>query len=272
MPRTIPTDWNPDTEELDVREKYIKATNGLGLNILEWQKFRYVIVSGTTASKINWKGNPVKADVEEAYLDMGKSHFEAICAFGSTKVSLNSMSYDGNALEFKKNVSDFYFHALRLLDNIARIIYISKHPESSSQTGSDNTTPLRRTYSWGTLRGSSDSRHFREFRTLIKDEGLEEIRRIRNALAHSWQPPVNQYSNPNRIDWPLAIRKETDFYWPHDEYERTKLEAEYTEWKPIVEMMTEDFERLKHLQNAAFQLLQTAVGKFEERHNIEFIS
>lgn len=116
---------------------------------------------------MNWSG-PRRAEVEESFLEVGKSHHEVICSLLYMQLCLND-AVETNRAQFKQNVKQFYFHAGCLLDNLARLIYILCEPNSDAAnrtyrvwpptrngralTPTTVTVRQRRYIDWGSLRG-----------------------------------------------------------------------------------------------------------------------
>ena len=144
----IPADFNARTQQLDVNETFIR--DELNLQIENWARFRHTINIGNDASNLH-SVQPVSGDIQEAYRELGKSHYEVITSLGCIKLSLEEIKKCPllHRLQFKKSVKDFYFHSGCLLDNLARLIYIIN--DANSATATNRRGFIRHWVDWGSL-------------------------------------------------------------------------------------------------------------------------
>lgn len=273
--RRIPAKYDFVQEGLSPTELHARS---LGLNIENWQKFRYRINTGTNTTMMHWTGAPNR-DVEESYLELGKSHHEVICSLTYMKMCLDQ-AVEADPVELKRNVKQFYFHAGCLLDNLARLIFIMCDRNSHAATRSigysapiqggratKTTTPVRKRHyiDWGSLRGCWNNSDYVDYKYWLIKGHLDEIINVRNCLTHSWQPPMILSEGVN--EWPCAIRTKRDFLWPYDITEASRLKREYKKWGSIRTMMQTDMSYLENMQSRVFRTLPKSFQAYETRQS-----
>lgn len=264
MPRPIPHGFNAHTATLDANEQYIRDV--LRLQILNWARFRHTIHIGNDPNNLH-SNVPISQEVKETYIEFAKSHYEVITALGCVNLSMRStprsLRLPLQLLMFKKSVRDFYFHVGRLLDNLARLIYIINDPQSATEMKriyGGTHIPMRHWIDWGSLRD------YTGYVRLKKSRHLREIINMRNVLTHSWTIPV-------RLDrgmvpyWPLALRRKRDPLWPYAEL--AVMLRLYRTWDAVPRMMRSDFEFIEDFQNEVFGKLVRDVRKFERNTGVE---
>ena len=87
MARKIPVDFDVRTIDLDPNESRIR--DEFRLDITNWVKFRHTINIGIHATVLSSPTRPIPNHVEQAYIELGKSHSEVITSLGSAKLSLD---------------------------------------------------------------------------------------------------------------------------------------------------------------------------------------
>ncbi|MFA6557680.1 MAG: hypothetical protein WCT03_14785 [Candidatus Obscuribacterales bacterium] len=246
--------------------------------MLEWQKFRYVVNSAANTSIMKWKATASPSnDVQEALLEIGKSHHEAISSLVFLRMCLDDTN-EVDALSLKRNVKQFYFHAGCLLDNLSRLIFIICDPDSptkdhrSAKTATGKKIRVRRFIDWGSLKSYDRSQpHYSAYSKDIRSKTTTEIVNVRNSLTHSWQPIFNDQKIEGRVAWPKAVRYKRDFYWGLDITEAKYVRKEYKGWLAVKDMMSKDFAYLEKLQARTFKQLSSDVLTFESRFDFEII-
>ena|SRR3990172_6467713 len=78
MALKIAPDFDVNTQALDTNETFIR--DNLKLQIVSWAKFRHTINIGNNASNLYSLAGPIPNDVQDAYRELAKSHYEAILA------------------------------------------------------------------------------------------------------------------------------------------------------------------------------------------------
>jgi hypothetical protein len=263
MAVSIPTGFNVKRVGLDPLEKRIR--DKFGLNITNWAKFRHTIKIGTNANVLSSPVPPIADQVKQAYLEMGKSHYEVITSLGSARLSLDQTikAHPKNHLLFKKSCKDFYFHIGCLLDNLARLIYIIVDRNSATATfakGWKAGMYKRHWIDWGQLDSYSG------YKRLKKSKQLKEIINIRNGFTHGWMCPIYRHSVTGILSWPIAIRTRRDFYWPHGEL--ASMKKTYRKKKPILNMMRDDLAFIETFQAQVFEKLVRDIELFEKHNNV----
>jgi len=224
-------------------------------------------------------------DVEEAYLEIGKSHHEVICSLSYMATSWESAA-EADRAKFKQNVKEFYFHAGCFLDNLARIIYILCDPNSHTANHKNNlrrfpptrggrstvaittTVRQRRFVDWGNIQKKWNDTNFSQYKYWLIEGHLDDIINVRNCLTHSWQPPMIPDSK-GILEWPFAVRSKRDFLWPFDATEIPKLKTQYKKWVSIRKMMKTDLDYLERMQSQVFQRCRKSFPVFEARFGFE---
>lgn len=264
MPRSVPSSYNFNTEPLDPAEN--QARTLLGTEILDWQRFRYSVNSGTNTTVLLWQpGFTPDRDVKQTYLDLGRSHHETICSLGFMKSTLDAA--DPTHMDsFKYHVKTFYFHTGCFLDNLARLIYIVADFGRSPTEVNYRGIHQRRFIDWGILKGLQSRTSLSLYKADIKHTRIKEIINVRNCITHSWQPVFERNKTSGRRDWPKAVRYKRDFYWPYDVTELPRVRQEYRGKLDVLTMMEEDFDWLNKLQKRTFKRLKSDFRHFENHH------
>lgn len=271
MALKIPKNFDVNSQALDDNETFIR--DDLNLEIASWAKFRHTINIGNSASNLHSLSGPVPVNVQDAYRELAKSHYEAILSLGSAKLSLIfainapnlSIGNKPRLLTFQKSLKDFYFHLGCLLDNLARLIYILNDPQSVTATDKRGRF-MRHRIDWGDLRQriSSNPGLYAGYSRLVRSKVVGEILNIRNAFTHGWSCPIDA---PNGVPfWPLAVRSKRDYYWAYDEAK--KMKARYKKWVPIIRMTENDLIYMERYQSQVFAKLTRSVAKFEKTHSL----
>lgn len=250
-----------DTLEMEVRDM-------LKINIENWAKFRHRIKVGVSSTELHSIATISEA-VKCCYLELGKSHYEAVTMLGATKMSKISVlkAIGKNPLIFKKSFKEFYMHAGSVIDNLARLIYIINIPVAPTQQGQFGLK--RHSIGYGGLRSllNQNPNHLTGYVKFIKNKEINEIKTVRNNFTHSWPPTIFQINGVPY--WPTAMRKREQYYlWPHDITEAKKIKIQYRKKLPIIEMIKEDWQSLEVFQNAVFGRLSKDIEKFEVNHSL----
>ncbi|HLB45701.1 MAG TPA: hypothetical protein VJL59_01620 [Anaerolineales bacterium] len=271
MALKIAPDFDVNTQALDTNETFIR--DNLKLQIVSWAKFRHTINIGNNASNLYSLAGPIPNDVQDAYRELAKSHYEAILSLGSAKLSLifaaNAPNLQiGNRpslLTFQKSMKEFYFHLGCLLDNLARLIYILNDPDAAIAKDRRGRF-IRHRIDWGDLcrRVESAPGLFRSYRRLTRSIVVDEILNIRNGFTHGWSCPINIATGVPF--WPVALRSKRDYYWPYDE--APKMRTRYKKWVPVMQMAENDFAYMERFQNQIFAKLINSVATFEKTHKL----
>lgn len=267
MGRRVPRSYNFALEVLDPVEHH--ARNALTLNLRPWQRFRYAINSGTDTTKMRWShGAHPNADVQAAYLDLGKSTHEVISSLAFLRMSLDE-ALTATAIDFERRVKEFYFHGECLLDNMAKVIFIVAHPSSPTKDRGKTKIRLRHWMGWRGLVPEESNLASRSYRFWLTSPRIDQIITIRNSLAHSWQPPFRVNTGTHQVFWPQGIRTRRDFPWPHDPTEIPRLNRMFRKWVPVVDMMRDDLQFLERMQSSVFHSLKTDFVGFETRNHFQ---
>ncbi len=258
----IPAEFDVTMIDLDPIETRIR--DSLRLDITNWAKFRHTINIGANAGVLS-SPIPIPNQVKQAYLEMGKSHYEVITSLGCVQLSLDiaRQAHPEDYLLFKKSYKDFYFHNGCLLDNLARLIYIVVDPQSATATFARGWRAgmfKRHWIDWGQL-GS-----YTGYQRLKRSKQLKEIINIRNGFTHGWMCPFYRDRRTGVLSWPLAIRTRRDFYWPHGE--PASMRRVYRRKMPILDMMRDDVSFIERFQAIAFEKLVRGVELFERNNNV----
>ncbi len=198
----VPADFDVRAIPLgDPFELYIRDV--LSLDVTNWAKFRHTIYVGNNSACLHPRSGTVSDEVKEAYRELGKSHYEAIRSLGWATISFHYAMGDlvDNPVIRVKSEYDFYFHVGRLLDNLARLVFIVNDP--NSPTATQGKRLIRRWVDWGTLKAEN----YPGYTRLKKSQHLRGIVNIRNVLTHGWAVPKRVDKSTQRVFWPLAIRK-----------------------------------------------------------------
>ncbi len=257
---------------LDPCEMIIR--DDLSLSITNWRRFRHTIRVGTDSSHLRSVSSPLIHEVRESYLSLGKSHYEVITSLGCAKICvLTAEQTNIDMLLFRHLQKSFYFHLGCLLDNLARLVFIINDPAAATRVykkGSRSAHPVRNWIDWGELQReiAQASSHYRGYRWFAKSRPLKGITNVRNGFAHGWSPPFVADPKLHALGWPLAIRTARNFYWPHDERESALMRRHYRRYRPILDIMREDFAFMESLQDRVFARLTRDVKKFEKNNGI----
>lgn len=131
MAKGIPNNYDYKSEAFDSLEMIVR--DDLSVNIENWAKFRHTITASASSTSLrSINSQSISEEVKQSYIELSKSHYEAVTMLGATKLSLNNAkeSLQVNPLIFKKSFKEFYMHAGSVLDNIARLIYIINIPNA----------------------------------------------------------------------------------------------------------------------------------------------
>jgi hypothetical protein len=267
MAISIPLDFDVNLINLDPLESRIR--DEFRLEIGNWIKFRHTINIGTNAEVLSSPILPIANEVKQAYLEIGKSHYEVVTSLGNARLSLDlaTQAHPGDHLLFKKSYKDFYFHNGCLLDNLARLIYIVVDPQgATAKYLAAKGRKLRRGHfirhwiDWGELP------LYPGYQRLKKSQQLAEIINIRNVFTHGWMCPIYRNQNNGTLSWPIAIRTRRNFYWPHGE--QASMRKMYRKKMPILDMMQGDLTFIESFQVKVFDKLVRDIEKFERHNNV----
>ena len=268
----IPEDFDARKQNLDGCEADIRDT--LGLHITNWCKFRHAIRVGTDSSALLPISGSVRDEVRDAYLALGKSHYEVVTSLGCAKLCTVGAQVPHTMLMFRQASKSFYFHVGCLIDNLARLIFIINDPRAESHTyknGYRRGLFMRDWIDWGELRKETKSQngpHYEGYARFHRSRHLRAIINIRNGFAHAWSPPVRVHRETGVHYWPVAMRTERNFHWPHDKYEHKKMNRSYRKYVPIWQMIGEDFKFVESFQDQVFARLVHDITKFETRNAV----
>ena len=76
-------------------------------------------------------GPEISSDAKDAYLTLGKCHYEVVCSLEYTAKALYDIHTE-NPFVSGKAIKDFYFHSGALLDILSRIIFVINVPNCHS--------------------------------------------------------------------------------------------------------------------------------------------
>jgi hypothetical protein len=269
----IPIPNNFDYKLIALDDLEIETRDSLAVNIENWAKFRHVIAAGTDSSSLH-SNHSITSDIKNSYLELGKSHYEAVTSLGIAKLSLISLL--GNStrtLQYKKNLKEFYFHAGSILDNLARLIYIINIPDAPTKVNNRGYIQKYSMY-FSTLKdlynNNNYKSHLKGYKQLIYAKEIKEIMNIRNSLAHSWPPITYQNKNTGEsfFDYKM-VRKKEYYLWPHDAEEIKKLKKQKRRKRIEISIMVQmDWQTIETLQSKIFKYLYRDIKKFEANHNL----
>jgi hypothetical protein len=239
--------------------------DALHIDMTNWAKFRHTIRIGNNAACLHPTSGMVSEDVKEAYRELAKSHYAVIRSLGWAKLSLAYADEKvlPNFVVQEKSERDFYFYLGRLLDNLARLIYIINDPQSPANQST------RHWIGWGTfLRKRNKNRfNYPGYIYIKRSQRVREIKNIRDVLTHGWTVPKRINPSTGQVFWPVAIRYSRDFLWWYDE--KDELLKRYRKWIPVKQMMYEDFVYIEQFQSKVFAKLTRDVRRFEKNHGVE---
>jgi hypothetical protein len=255
----IPDEFDVNKLPLDVFETYFR--DALHIDMTNWAKFRYTIRIGNHADCLYPMSETVviSENIKEAYRELAKSHYAVIRSLGWAKLSL--IFTDEKVLNFvmqEKSQRDFYFYLGRLLDNLARLIYIVNDADSPTNQS------MRHWIDWGTFVKKCN---YPGYIRIQQSKRIKEIKNIRNALTHGWAVPQRGNILTGPIFWPIAIRYSRDFLWWYDE--KDELRKRYRKWVPAKQIMYEDYAYMERFQSKVFAKLTRDVRRFEKNHGVE---
>lgn len=249
MSVAIPADFDYLKESLIYTEMVIRDV--FRLKVENWVKFRHTIAVGTETSHLI--GTCVSGEAKDAYLSLGKCHYEVVCSLGYSAKAFSDVQTE-DPFGRGKAIKDFYFHGGALLDILSRIVFVINVPDShSSKDG------RKRYHKHLVDRGQllNNHRHYvADYIHLLDSSLIQELVNVRNSMAHYWSIP-----NKDNTIWPRSELKSTKaFAWPYDEVNF----HDYTDWQPIATIMKEHFTELERVQNEIFGLLIRDLPKFEK--------
>lgn len=246
----IPPDFDYRKELINYNESIIRDV--FRLKIENWAKFRFSIQVGTETTHLN--GENVSDEAKDAYLSLGKCHYEVVCSLGYAYKAFQDTHIE-NPFICEKAIKEFYFHSGVLLDVISRIVFIINIPDSHS-TKNKNGTYDKHLIDRGTLINNKRKAHIADYLPFLESSLILELVNVRNSMAHYWRIP-----NMNGTMWPRSELKKTKaFAWPYDEADFQN----YTNWQSIAQIIREHFTELERVQNEIFGLLIRDIPKFEK--------
>jgi hypothetical protein len=246
----IPPDFDYRKELLNYNELIIRDV--FRLRVENWTKFRFSIQVGTETTRL--RGQNVSEESKDAYLSLGKCHYEVICSLGYAYKSFQDTHIE-NPFICEKAIKEFYFHAGALLDILSRIVFIMNIPESHLARNKKGIYE-RHLIDRGTLISNKHKIHIDDYLPFLESSLILELINIRNSMAHYWRIP-----NMNGTMWPRNELKNTKaFAWPYCETDFKK----YSDWQSIAHIMKDHFTELEHVQNEIFGLLIRDIPKFEK--------
>lgn len=246
----IPVDFNYRTELLNYNELIIRDV--FRLKVENWVKFRFSIHVGTDTSHLI--GTNVSGEAKDAYLSLGKCHYEVVCSLGYAYKAFQDAHIE-NPFICEKAIKEFYFHGGALLDIISRIVFVINVPDSHSSKNKKGIYD-KHLIDRGTLLNKKHKTHVTDYLQFLESSLIQELVNVRNSMAHYWRIP-----NKDNSMWPRSELKTTKaFAWPYDEADFHK----YTNWQPIGTIMKEHFTELERVQNEIFGLLIRDIPKFEK--------
>lgn len=103
MAVAIPADFDYLKESLEYNEVIIRDV--FCLEVKNWARFRHAIRVGTDTARLS--GPTISGDAKDAYLTLGKCHYEVVCSLGYAAKSLYDIHAE-NPFVSGKAVKDFY--------------------------------------------------------------------------------------------------------------------------------------------------------------------
>lgn len=263
MARKIPKNFNFKKINLDDNELYIRDT--LHVNIENWAKFRYSIHIGNNANVLKSEV-AIPQKVKSAYVELAKSHYEAINSIGYMKLAYDEFKLikPTNNFFYVKALKDFYINSGSVLDNLARLIFIINDPDSPTKVNRRGNL-VRHWIDWPQLaRDYKDC--FNGYKQVLKSRKVKEILNIRNNFIHNWRCII--LFDKNYIPyWPKAIRSKRNFFWHYEE--KRQMKSSYRSYIKIQDIVHEDYIFMEDFQNKIFENLIKAVRTFERNQNVE---
>jgi hypothetical protein len=244
----IPAEFDYLKETLDYNEVVIRDV--FRLKVENWAKFRHTIGVGTETSHLS--GTNVLSEAKDAYLSLGKCHYEVVCSLGYTYKAFCE-AHTENSFVCGKAIKDFYFHGGTLLDILSRIIFVINVPYSHSSKD-EKGRYRKHLIDRGKLLNEYKT-HVNDYVQFLESSLIQEFVNVRNSMAHYWRIPIKDSM------WPRGELKTTKaFAWPYDEAHF----HEYADWQAIGTIMKEHFTELERVQNEIFRLLIRDLPKFEK--------
>jgi hypothetical protein len=249
MAVAIPADFDYLKESLTYTETVIRDV--FRLKVENWVKFRHTIAVGTETSHLI--GTCVSDEAKDAYLSLGKCHYEVVCSLGYSAKAFYDAHIE-NPFACGKAIKDFYFHGGALLDILSRIVFVINVPNShSSKDGRGKY--LKHLVDRGQLLNGYKT-HVTDYVQFLDSSVIQELVNVRNSMAHYWSIP-----NKDGSMWPRSELKTTKaFAWPYSESDFHN----YSDWQPILTIMKEHFTEIERVQNEIFGLLIRDLPKFEK--------
>lgn len=253
----IPPNFDYRKELLNYNELVIRDV--FRLKVENWTKFRFSIHVGTETT--NLTGENVSEESKDAYLCLGKCHYEVVCSLGYAYKAFQDAHIE-NPFICEKAIKEFYFHGGALLDILSRIVFIMNIPDShltKNKRGMYDKHLIDR----GTLINNKHKTHIADYLPFFESGLILELINVRNSMAHYWRIP-----NMNGTMWPRSELKKTKaFAWPYDELDFNN----YTDWQSITQIIKEHFAELESVQNDIFGLLIRDIPKFEKIAGVTII-
>lgn len=291
---------------LNEEEKYIR--DRLNVDLSGWAAFRHRINCGSDERHIKFQPHQSSKSKKEAYLDLGKTHYEVVCSLGFAKQNLktikairvtykNGQPEPASYLRFLKQSKEFYFHLGCVLDNLARLIYILRDPDSPTRMA-DSSKPkllpakagkkarhkarkwkqkelMRRFMAFGAsglkaeidaekkaIKAKTATKPYKYAPyAFVSDSEVDQVAYVRHFLTHVWSPPRKIDRTTGIVSWPKEIWTQRVYVWPHARLE-SKAHAKLTYVK-ATDMMQRDFKVIEKFQNSVFDKLSTHVAQFE---------
>src|SRR5437773_10070717 len=103
MAVAIPEDFDYLKESLEYNEVIIRDVISLEVN--NWARFRHSIGVGTDSYRLS--GPTISTEAKDAYLTLGKCHYEVVCSLGYAAKALYDIHAE-NPFVCGKAVKDFY--------------------------------------------------------------------------------------------------------------------------------------------------------------------
>ncbi|HRK80743.1 MAG TPA: hypothetical protein PLZ12_04820 [Saprospiraceae bacterium] len=266
MARIIPPDFDIFKEDLDSNERHIR--DDLQINIVNWAKFRYSIHAGNDSSVLV-SPLPIPDNVRKAFVELAKSHYEAVNSIGYAKINLIDINMLNKGrpdylMRVFKGMKEFYVHIGSLFDNLARLIFILNTPDSANKKKNKNSNEfLRHWIDWNQLKGESN---LQEYSGFFQDKVLKEILNIRNNYTHNWRPPFGFDKISKIVQLPLEMRSDRNYVWGYEE--KSEMEKRYKQWKPLEEFLMDDFAFAEKCQEQIFQQLILDIADFEFNNKV----
>jgi len=196
-------------------------------------------------------GTNVSSEAKDAYLSLGKCHYEVVCSLGYAGKAFCDIHTE-NPFVCGKAIKDFYFHGGTLLDILSRIVFVINVPNSHSSK--DNKGYHKHWIDRARLLNGYRT-YVTDYVQFLESSVIQELVNIRNSMAHYWRIP-----NKDSM-WPRGeLRSEKAFAWPYDEPHFD----DYTDWQPIGTIIKEHFTELERVQSEVFIVLVRDLTKFEK--------